>query len=122
MTVKVETTTRRTLFAGAIALPLVATPALALATDDIQVFETERQRAWAEAQAAHDEDEVARLADVADAWDVKIRQAPCASKQGAVLKLQSVQRGLDWGERFDAPVQPEDVIAQVIAWLGGRDG
>jgi hypothetical protein len=81
-------------------------------------MEAERCRAFAVCEASGgDDDEIARLADITDAWDVKIRQAPCRSKRGVILKLQSVANGCRWGERFDAPVLPEYVLAQVIAYL-----
>lgn len=109
-------TTRRAVFAGAIIVAAAATTAAAIEHDDIEVLERERIRFSALANAADDEDEVARLADAADEFDKKIRLYPCRSKRGAILKLQSVSRGCGWGERFDA-VDPGEVVDQVIAYL-----
>ena len=112
-------TTRRGVFAGAIAVSAAAAVPIAAQAGDDQLLSWDRQRhlLWSRAEAIHDdEDELARLCDAADVFDDLIRAAPCKSRSDAIIKLASLRRDVVGGERYAARPASE-VIDEIVAYL-----
>lgn len=114
-------TTRRAVFSAA---PVVAlAPAVAVAGERSAVsrLQAEWQRYFDAAnEESCSEAETARLIDLADAVEDRIRALDTTSDEVALAQLRVVARETCLGVRYNAEVSAHDLAARVLAYFGER--